>query len=192
MAGHERPLSELPDPTVGLIMGSVSDARYVVPAEETLEYFGVPYETRVVSAHRTPDWMSEYAKTAVGRGLLAIITYAGGSSHLQGMTASETTLPVIGVAVESSPDAMNSSFGSQLRMPADGGPLAVAGKNEAGSTNAALLVVRFLAITYPELKPKLEERQEAIASKSLRDDAAMVRAGSAKEFLEEEEAETYG
>jgi len=93
-------LERLPNPTIGLIMGSDSDAKFVVPAEETLDYFEIPYETRVVSAHRTPEKMHDYANNAAERGMLAIIAFAGGSSHLQGMTASETTLPVIGVAME--------------------------------------------------------------------------------------------
>lgn len=168
----------MPNPTVGLIMGSDSDARFVIPAEEVLEDFGVPFETRVISAHRTPERMHEYALTARSRGLLAIIAFAGGSSHLQGMTASETTIPVMGVAVEGSPDPLSSSFGSQLRMPSDGGPLAVMGKNEAGSINAALHTVRFLSLIYPSLTEKLEDRIASKASEVEQKDDIMKVGGA--------------
>lgn len=177
-------LEQLPDPTVGLIMGSDSDAPFVVPAEQVLESFDVPYETRVISAHRTPDEMHEYAKTAHSRGLLAIIAFAGGSSHLQGMTASETILPVMGVAIEGSPDPLSSSFGSMLRMPSDGGPLAVMGKNEAGAINAALHTVRFLGLVYPIFQEKLEARMRAKKLEVVKKDHEMVRFGSAKAYLE--------
>lgn len=172
------------EPAVGLIMGSDSDAKFVVPAEEVLDEFGIPYETRVISAHRTPERMHEYAENARGRGLLAIIAFAGGSSHLQGMTAAETILPVMGVAVEGSPDPLSSSFGSQLRMPSDGGPLAVMGKNEAGSINAALHTVRFLAIAYPKIKPLLEKRMQSKAQEVKEKDGLMQELG-AKRYIEE-------
>lgn len=174
---------EMPNPTVGLIMGSDSDAKFVVPAEETLDYFDVPYETRVISAHRTPERMHEYAETARQRGMLAIIAFAGGSSHLQGMTAAETVLPVMGVAVEGTPDPLSASFGSQVRMPGDGGPLATMGKNEAGSINAALHTVRFLALKYPELTEKLEERMKMKADEVVAKDARMTELG-ARAYIE--------
>jgi 5-(carboxyamino)imidazole ribonucleotide mutase len=182
-SGVQRPLEEMPDPTVGLIMGSDSDAKFVVPAEEVLDWFSVPYETRVISAHRTPDRMHEYAENAEKRGLLAIIAFAGGSSHLQGMTAAKTTLPVMGVAVEGSADPLSASFGSQLRMPSDGGPLAVIGKNEAGSINAALHTVRFLAIAFPDLRPKIKERMASKAGEVERKDNTMRELG-AKKYVE--------
>lgn len=177
----------LPDPAVGLIMGSDSDAKFVVPAEEILDYFDVPFKTEVVSAHRTPGDMHEYAETAAQKGMLAIIAFAGGSSHLQGMTASETPLPVMGVAIEGSADPLSSSFGSQLRMPSDGGPLAVMGKNEAGAINAALHTVRFLSLAYPQLRPRIIERMEEKAAEVREKSRKMVALGSAKNYLERKE-----
>lgn len=178
-------IEKMPDPTVGLIMGSDSDARFVVPAGDVLAEFGIPFETRVISAHRTPERMHEYAESAHRRGLMAIIAFAGGSSHLQGMTASETTLPVMGVAIEGSPDPLSSSFGSQLRMPSDGGPLAVMGKNEAGSINAALHTVRFLALAFPSLTEQLNERMTKKATEVEQKDVLMRELG-ARGYLEEQ------
>ncbi|MDR0955798.1 MAG: 5-(carboxyamino)imidazole ribonucleotide mutase [Candidatus Nomurabacteria bacterium] len=154
------------DPLVGVIMGSDSDLPIVGHASEVLENFGVPHEVGIVSAHRTPDIMELYAETAAKRGIMAIIAGAGGSAHLPGMTAAYTTLPVIGVAVETSSDATNSALGSMIKMP-EGTPLAVTGKNAAAAGNAALLAIRILAITNPELAKKLQEYAQRQAAKVL-------------------------
>lgn len=180
---------KMPNPTVGLIMGSDSDAKFVAPAETVLDEFGVPFETRIMSAHRTPERMREYAETAAQRGMLAIIAFAGGSSHLQGMTAAETVLPVMGVAVEGSPDPLSASFGSQLRMPSDGGPLAVMGKNEAGSINAALHTVRLLALRFPNLTEQLKTRIDAKAAEVIAKDQRMQDLGGAREYLTQKDAQ---
>jgi phosphoribosylaminoimidazole carboxylase PurE protein len=170
-------------------MGSDSDLRYMIPAVDVLNDFGVPNETRFVSAHRTPDWMHEYAADAEQRGLLAIIAGAGGSAHLQGMSASETILPVVGVAVEPNPDPMNAAFASEVRMPADGGPLATMGKNEAGATNAGLHVVRFLSHVFPELKQMIRDRMETKAAEVLAKDARVVEIGP-HAYLQEQKAKS--
>ncbi len=161
-------------PLVGIIMGSDSDLPTMKHASDMLERFSVPYEERIVSAHRTPEKMIKYGREAVQRGLKVIIAGAGGSAHLPGMIASETHLPVLGVAIESTPDPLNSAFGSMLRMP-KGVPLATMGKGEAGAANAALVAVRilalhdnFLAITYGEyaagLAVEVEEKDARLAA----------------------------
>lgn len=128
---------------VGLIMGSVSDWESMSGAAEILEQFGVPYEKRIVSAHRTPDLLSEYAKTAKTRGLEVIIAGAGGAAHLPGMVASMTTLPVIGVPVKSRALSGLDSLLSIVQMPA-GVPVATVAID--GSRNAALIAVSILAL----------------------------------------------
>lgn len=140
---------------VGVIMGSKSDWDTMRHACEVLEQFGVPYEKRVVSAHRTPDWMAEYARTARDRGLEVIIAGAGGAAHLPGMTASHTTLPVLGVPVQSK--ALNGldSLLSIVQMPA-GVPVATLAIGQAGARNAGLLAVSILSIGRPELARELQ------------------------------------
>lgn len=135
-------------------MGSTSDWEVMAAAAETLEAFGVPYEKRVVSAHRTPDLLVEYAKTARGRGLEVIIAGAGGAAHLPGMTASMTPLPVIGVPVKSR--ALNGldSLLSIVQMPA-GVPVATVAIN--GAKNAALIAVSILALKDEKLAVSLDE-----------------------------------
>ncbi len=133
-------------PLVGIIMGSDSDLRTMKPAADILEEFNVPHEVRIKSAHRTPAEMAKYGRTAVERGLKVIIAGAGGSAHLPGMVASETRLPVLGVAIESSPDPTNAALGSMIRMP-KGIPLATMGKGEAAAANAGLEAVRILALS---------------------------------------------
>lgn len=139
---------------VGIIMGSVSDREAMAPAAETLEKLGVPYEMRIVSAHRTPELMFEYARTAADRGLGVIIAGAGGAAHLPGMTASMTTLPVIGVPVRSK--ALNGldSLLSIVQMPA-GVPVATVALD--GSRNAALLAASILALSDEGLAARLRE-----------------------------------
>ncbi len=138
---------------VGVIMGSVSDYEVMAGAVETLESFGVEFEKRVVSAHRTPGLLYEYARTAKERGIGVIIAGAGGAAHLPGMTAAITTVPVIGVPVKSR--ALNGldSLLSIGQMPA-GVPVATTAIN--GAKNAALIAVSILALSDPELAAKLE------------------------------------
>lgn len=143
-------------PLVGIIMGSKSDWETMKPASEFLDQFGVPHECRVVSAHRTPAWMAEYADQAEGRGLEVIIAGAGGAAHLPGMVASQTVLPVLGVPVKSR--ALNGldSLLSIVQMPG-GVPVGTMAIGDAGSKNAALLAVRILANSRPELREKLHQ-----------------------------------
>ncbi len=143
-----------PTPLVGIIMGSKSDWETMRHAAEMLERFAVPHECRVVSAHRTPDWMAEYAKTAEPRGLEAIIAGAGGAAHLPGMVAAHTVLPVLGVPVESHALKGMDSLLSIVQMPG-GIPVGTLAIGKAGATNAALLAVAILANKRPELREKL-------------------------------------
>jgi 5-(carboxyamino)imidazole ribonucleotide mutase len=131
-------------PLVGIIMGSRSDWETMQHAAETLDALGVPYEVRVVSAHRTPDLLFEYASTAEGRGIQVIIAGAGGAAHLPGMTAAKTILPVLGVPVESKTLRGVDSLLSIVQMPA-GIPVATLAIGKAGSMNAALLATSILA-----------------------------------------------
>lgn len=166
--GAESSSVSLPAPLVGLIMGSVSDWETMALAAEALDRFGVPYERRVVSAHRTPQWMAEYATTAEGRGLEVIVAGAGGAAHLPGMVASHTLLPVIGVPVQSK--ALNGldSLLSIVQMPA-GVPVATMAIGRAGATNAGLLAVAMLAVRRPELRERLRAFRQEQADKVLRD-----------------------
>ena len=143
-------------PLVGIIMGSKSDWETMRHADEMLSQFGVAHECRVVSAHRTPDWMREYADTAAERGLRVIIAGAGGAAHLPGMVAAHTTLPVLGVPVESQALKGLDSLLSIVQMPG-GVPVATLAIGKAGATNAALLAVSILAHERPELAKKLAE-----------------------------------
>jgi len=145
---------------VGVIMGSDSDLAVMQPAVDALEEFGVPFEVRIVSAHRTPDVLYEYASTAADRGLEVIIAGAGGAAHLPGMTASMTPLPVIGVPVPREKlDGLDSLL-SIVQMPA-GIPVATVGIGEA--RNAGLLAVRILAATDPELRDRMQTFQFELA-----------------------------
>jgi 5-(carboxyamino)imidazole ribonucleotide mutase len=150
-------------PLVGIIMGSSSDWETMRHAAETLKSLSVPFETRIVSAHRTPDLLFEYAASAEGRGLEVLIAGAGGAAHLPGMTASKTLLPVIGVPIQSR--ALNGldSLLSIAQMPA-GVPVATVAIGEPGAKNAALLAAAILAARHPPLKDALRafrERQTA-------------------------------
>lgn len=146
-------------PLVGIIMGSASDWETMRAAAETLDGLQVPYEVRVVSAHRTPDLLFEYASTARERGLEAIIAGAGGAAHLPGMTASKTTLPVLGVPVQSK--ALNGldSLLSIVQMPA-GVPVATFAIGVAGATNAALTAAAILANKHPAIGAALSAFRE--------------------------------
>jgi 5-(carboxyamino)imidazole ribonucleotide mutase len=143
-------------------MGSKSDWETMKGACDILDELGVPYEKRVVSAHRTPDLMFEYAETAAARGLKVIIAGAGGAAHLPGMVAAKTTLPVIGVPVKSSNLNGLDSLLSIVQMPA-GVPVATVAIGGAGAANAGLLAAQILAAFDPELAKRIAERRKRIA-----------------------------
>jgi 5-(carboxyamino)imidazole ribonucleotide mutase len=151
-------------PLVGIIMGSKSDWETMRHAADILTRFNVPHETRVVSAHRTPVWMVEYASTAEARGLQLIIAGAGGAAHLPGMVAANTLLPVLGVPVESAALKGMDSLLSIVQMPG-GVPVGAMAIGKAGAINAGLLAVAILANTDPELKHKLRAFREEQAQK---------------------------
>ncbi len=148
------PPSSLKSPLVVVIMGSKSDWETMQHAAEMLARFDVPYESRVVSAHRTPAWMSEFATTAEERGIEVIIAGAGGAAHLPGMVAAQTLVPVLGVPVESRALKGMDSLLSMVQMPA-GIPVGTLAIGQAGATNAALLAIAILANTRPELRDRL-------------------------------------
>lgn len=141
-------------PLVGVIMGSKSDWETMKHAAETLDALAVPYEVRVVSAHRTPDLLFEYASSAEARGLELIIAGAGGAAHLPGMTAAKTVLPVIGVPVESKALKGIDSLLSIVQMPA-GIPVATVAIGRAGAVNAALLAAAILGNRHAEIRESL-------------------------------------
>jgi 5-(carboxyamino)imidazole ribonucleotide mutase len=143
-------------PLIGIIMGSRSDWETMRHAGDILAEFGVPYETRVVSAHRTPQRLYDYAQGAAARGLRAIVAGAGGAAHLPGMTASMTRLPVLGVPVESKTLSGWDSLLSIVQMPA-GIPVGTLAIGKAGAVNAGLLAVAILATTDEALAAKLDE-----------------------------------
>jgi 5-(carboxyamino)imidazole ribonucleotide mutase len=153
---------------VGVIMGSQSDWDTMRHAADILTTFGVEHESRIVSAHRTPDWMAEYATSAASRGLEVIIAGAGGAAHLPGMVAAHTVLPVVGVPVQSA--ALNGldSLLSIVQMP-KGVPVATVAIGPAGAVNAGLLAVSILATSRPELRTKLTEYRKSIAEAVRRD-----------------------
>src|SRR5437870_3019756 len=143
-----------PAPKVSIIMGSKSDWPTMEIASLTLNEFGVEHETRIVSAHRTPDLLFEYAKGAEGRGIEVIIAGAGGAAHLPGMCGSQTVLPVLGVPVESKTLKGLDSLLSIAQMPA-GVPVGTLAIGPAGAKNAALLAIAILANSRPDLRKKL-------------------------------------
>lgn len=149
---------------VGLIMGSISDWEYMKGAAEILEDFDIPYEKKVVSAHRTPELMYEYAKSAKDKGLEVIIAGAGGAAHLPGMVASLTTIPVIGVPVPSKHLKGIDSLYSIVQMPAG---IPVATVAIGNSTNAGLLAASILANKYPEIDKKLQNYRAKLKEKVL-------------------------
>jgi 5-(carboxyamino)imidazole ribonucleotide mutase len=155
--------SLIPDPSslplVAVIMGSTSDWETMRHASEVLTSFGVAHESRVVSAHRTPAWMSEFAGAAESRGIEVIIAGAGGAAHLPGMVAAQTLVPVLGVPVKSRALAGLDSLLSIAQMPA-GIPVGTLAIGEAGATNAALLAVAILANTRPELRERLRRYRD--------------------------------
>ncbi|MDZ7638913.1 MAG: 5-(carboxyamino)imidazole ribonucleotide mutase [Bryobacterales bacterium] len=143
-------------PLVAVIMGSTSDWETMRHAHEVLNEFGVPHECRVVSAHRTPQLMAEFAAQAEARGLEAIIAGAGGAAHLPGMVAAQTLVPVLGVPVQSAALSGLDSLLSIVQMPG-GIPVATLAIGKAGARNAGLLAVAMLSNTRPELREKLRQ-----------------------------------
>ena len=162
-------------PLVGVIMGSTSDWETMEHVAKTLEELGVPYETRVVSAHRTPDLLFEYASSAEKRGMEVIIAGAGGAAHLPGMTASKTVLPVLGVPVESKALKGLDSLLSIAQMPG-GIPVGTLAIGNAGAINAALLAAAILGNTHGEIREALRKYRKKQTAKVLAtpDPAAMA------------------
>jgi 5-(carboxyamino)imidazole ribonucleotide mutase len=144
---------------VGIIMGSTSDWETMKHACDIMDELNIPYEKKVVSAHRTPDLMFEYAETAIERGIRVIIAGAGGAAHLPGMVASKTVLPVIGVPVKSSSLNGLDSLLSIVQMPG-GVPVATVAIGTAGATNAGLLAAQILGVSDSGLQQKLRERRD--------------------------------
>ncbi len=159
-------MSEQNNILVGVIMGSTSDWETMRHAVETLEEFGVPHEAKVVSAHRTPERMAEYAHSAEARGLQVIIAGAGGAAHLPGMVAAQTVLPVLGVPVQSR--ALNGldSLLSIVQMPG-GVPVGTLAIGKAGAKNAALLAIAILGNQHPEFRQKLHQFRQSQTEKVL-------------------------
>ena len=156
-------------PLVAVIMGSKSDWETMRHADETLTRFGVPHECSIVSAHRTPQHMSEFAAGAEGRGIEVIIAGAGGAAHLPGMVAAHTLVPVLGVPVESHALKGMDSLLSIVQMPG-GIPVGTLAIGKAGATNAALLAIAILGNTRPDLREKLREFREE-QTRKVREDA---------------------
>lgn len=158
------------DIQVGLVMGSNSDWEVMQHAARQLKAFGIAFEARVVSAHRTPDLLYEYAETAEARGLKAIIAGAGGAAHLPGMLAAKTTIPVLGVPVPSKYLRGEDSLLSIVQMP-KGIPVATFAIGEAGAANAGLFAVALLANEIPELRAKLnafrDEQRDCVLAMTL-------------------------
>ena len=166
-----------PKPVVGLIMGSQSDWATMHHAAETLEALGVPFEARIISAHRTPRRMMSYASTAKGRGLKVIIAGAGGAAHLPGMTAALTPLPVLGVPVESAALKGQDSLLSIVQMPA-GIPVGTLAIGRAGSINAALLAASIVGLGDAKIMSAVEAwraRQTMAVAKMPSDNSAPHR-----------------
>jgi 5-(carboxyamino)imidazole ribonucleotide mutase len=166
-------------PTVSIIMGSASDFETMSAAADTLEQFGVAHEVKVVSAHRTPEAMFEFAKGAAARGVRIIIAGAGGAAHLPGMVSSLTTLPVLGVPVQSKALSGVDSLYSIVQMPA-GVPTATFAIGASGATNAALFAVRMLAVDDAKLRKKLVTYRDVAAKKSLDSTATLKRDSQAR------------
>ncbi len=163
-------MSENSKPLVAVIMGSKSDWEVMRAASETFTEFGVSHENRVLSAHRTPELASEFASSAESRGLEVIIAGAGGAAHLAGVTAAYTTLPVLGVPMESASLKGMDSLLSTVQMPA-GVPVGTLAIGKPGAKNAALLAIAILANSRPELRAKLhrfrDEQKQKIAKETL-------------------------
>lgn len=159
-------MADAKNPLVGVIMGSKSDWDTLAHAVEILETLKVPHEARVVSAHRTPDLLTEYAKSAESRGLEVIIAGAGGAAHLPGMVAAHTVLPVLGVPVESKALHGMDSLLSIVQMP-KGIPVGTLAIGHAGAVNAALLAASMLGAKHPEVREALRKYRAAQTAKVL-------------------------
>lgn len=151
---HSKARGQSSSPLVGVIMGSSSDLKYMQSAIDVLAELGVPHEAKVVSAHRTPDWMFEYASSAESRGVEVIIAAAGGAAHLPGMTAAKTVLPVLGVPIPATLLNGLDSLLSIVQMP-KGVPVGTLAIGEPGAINAALLAASIVSTTRPELRERL-------------------------------------
>jgi 5-(carboxyamino)imidazole ribonucleotide mutase len=162
-------MSDARAPWVGVIMGSRSDLETMEPARALLRELDVPHEVRIISAHRTPDLMFDYAAAAEGRGLLVIIAAAGGAAHLPGMTAAKTVLPVLGVPVPATALAGVDAFLSIAQMP-KGVPVGTLAIGKPGAANAALLAARIVALCHPEVATRLRAWSEARRDEVLGDD----------------------
>lgn len=159
MAKNQKPKTKDRKPIIAIIMGSTSDWETMKNAADILTDFDVPHETKVVSAHRTPDLLFEFAKTAEERGIEVIIAGAGGAAHLPGMCASQTVLPVLGVPVQSKALSGMDSLLSIVQMPA-GIPVGTLAIGAAGAKNAALLAISILSNSRKDLREKLREFRE--------------------------------
>lgn len=155
-------------PLVGIIMGSKSDWATMKAASEILEKFGIPHESKIVSAHRTPDLLVDYAKSAEKRGLEVIIAGAGGAAHLPGMVASMTVLPVLGVPVQSKALSGLDSLLSIVQMPG-GIPVGTLAIGEAGAKNAAILAASILGNKYPDFRENLRKFRDQQTDSVLND-----------------------
>ena len=153
-------MSGPPSPLVGVIMGSKSDFELMRHCCEMLDELRVPYEARVVSAHRTPDWMFEYAESAEARGLLVIVAAAGGAAHLPGMVAAKSLLPVLGVPIPATALAGQDALLSIVQMPA-GVPVGTLAIGKPGAINAAILAAQVVAARHPEVRDRLRALRAA-------------------------------
>ena len=165
-------------PLVAVLMGSGSDWPVVKETADTLSRFGVPAEVRVLSAHRTPEAAAEFAQTALARGLKVLIAAAGGAAHLAGVLAAHTTLPVIGIPMQSSALNGMDSLLSTVQMPA-GIPVATVAIGKAGAANAALLAVQILALNDEALQRSLRQHKETLKQKAAEADAQIQAEWSA-------------
>ena len=150
-------------PLVGIVMGSKSDYDYLAPACEMLTHLGIPFEARVLSAHRTPEQTAEWARTADARGLQVLIAAAGGAAHLAGVIAAQTLLPVLGVPIPSTSLAGLDSLLSIVQMPA-GIPVGTLAIGKPGATNAAILAAQIIGLHRPDVREKLRAWRESRAS----------------------------
>jgi len=164
-------MSEQPSPVVGIVMGSDSDWPHVSGAASALEEFAVAYEARVMSAHRTPDVVQQYAASAADRGLRVLIAAAGGAAHLAGVVAAHTVLPVIGIPVPTDLAGGLDSLLSMVQMPGDV-PVATVGANAGGPRNAGLLAVEILAVSDERLRARLAAFKQRLREKVAARDAA--------------------
>ncbi len=166
-------MSDQPRPLVGIVMGSDTDLPVMTEAAQTLKKFGVPFEVEITSAHRSPARTTEYARTAIERGLKVIIVGAGGASHLAGVIAAETTLPVVGVPMATTTLAGLDALLSTVQMPG-GVPVACTAIGKAGAVNAAILAVEIIATADAPLTEKLIKHKEQLA-RSVAEKAEKVR-----------------